>query len=219
MTVKVQLYLRSADDAVLCSQAGADFVGLTIGGQWLLADTLDHETARGVFAAVPPGIMKVALSFIPDVASILEMVRAVKPDVMHLAGEPLSIDQLLQLRTAEPTIKIMQAIPMNTGDPILMARQYQPVCDYFLLDTNDPDAVDIGATGETHDWNISAQLVREVHIPVILAGGLSPENVAEAVKLVRPWGVDSYSHTNLPGTPVRKDPNKVRAFIANAKEA
>ena len=69
-----------------------------------------------------------------------------------------------------------------------MAREYQPVCDYYLLDTNDPNAVDVGATGLTHDWNISARMVQEAHIPVILAGGLSVDNVAEAVKFVKPWG-------------------------------
>ena len=65
----------------------------------------------------------------------------------------------------------------------------------------------------------SARLVRETNIPVILAGGLSADNVADAVRLVQPWGVDSYSHTNLPGKPVRKDPDKVRRFTANAKAA
>ena len=163
--------------------------------------------------------MKVVLSAVSEVARALEMIRVVKPDVIHLGGEPWSVDQILQLKVSEPSVKIMQAIPINTGEPIRMACQYQSICDYLLLDTNDPKAIDVGATGMTHDWNISAQLVREVHVPVIMAGGLSPTNVADAVRRVRPWGVDSFSHTNFPGRPARKDPEKVRAFIFHAVKA
>ena len=223
MSIKVQLYLETATDAVMCAQAGSDFIGLVSDNAGLLPGSLDYEAAQAVFSAVPQEVMKVALSIAPDIGTTLEMVKAVKPDVLHLAGDPFTLDQIIQLRVAEPTVKIMQAIPMNTGDPIQTARHYQPVCDYFLLDTNDPDAKDIGATGQTHDWNISAQLVQAVHIPVILAGGLSADNVADAVKIVRPWGVDSFSHTNIVGTSggdaVRKDPSKVKKFIANAKSA
>ena len=219
MSVKVQLYLRSVEDVPLCVDAGADFIGLVAGGLGILPDALDYASARAVLAAVPAGTMRVALSVVSETESTLEMVRAVRPDVVHLAGAPWSVAEILALRQAEPTVKIMQAIAMNTGDPLRMAREYQPVCDYYLLDTNDPDAVDVGATGLTHDWNISARLVRETNIPVILAGGLSADNVADAVRLVQPWGVDSYSHTNLPGKPVRKDPDKVRRFTANAKAA
>ena len=105
---------------------------------------------------------------------------------------------------------------MNGEGPIGTAFQYQSDADYFILDTNDPNQADIGATGETHDWSVSAELVSKFNVPVILAGGLSPETVEEAVRTVRPWGVDSFSHSNLPGS-VRKDPDRVVAFVRNAR--
>ena len=111
----------------------------------------------------------------------------------------------------------MRAIPVGDRHSIDLALAYQAVSDYLILDTHDPGAVDIGATGKTHDWQISAELVRRVHIPVFLAGGLSPDNVAQAIRTVHPWGVDSYSLTNLPGGDGRKDPAKVRAFVGNAR--
>ena len=223
MSIKIQLYLQNAADAIMCAQAGTDFVGLVSDGASLLPGSLDYGAARAVFAAVPERVMKVALSIEQDVDAVKEMVTAVEPDVLHLAGAPFTVEQIINLRAAIPTVKIMQAIPMNTGDPIILARHFQAVCDYFLLDTNDPDADDIGATGQTHDWNVSARLVQAIHIPVILAGGLSADNVAAAIKRVRPWGVDSFSLTNVSGTShgsaVRKDPDKVKAFISNAKSA
>jgi phosphoribosylanthranilate isomerase len=165
--------------------------------------------------------MRVALTASPDVAEILHMVEAIHPDVVQLAGDLQFMPpaEVASLRAALPAVKLMRAIPVGGGQSIEWALTYQPVSDYLILDTYDTGAVDIGATGRTHDWEVSAELVRRVHVPVFLAGGLSPDNVARAIRAVRPWGVDSYSLTNLPGEGGRKDPAKVRAFVANAKAA
>ena len=110
----------------------------------------------------------------------------------------------------------MLAIAMNRDDPIGTALRYQSTVDFLILDTKDPNRVDVGASGMIHDWHLSAKLVNKVNIPVILAGGLSSINVAEAIRTVRPWGVDSFSLTNQPHSMV-KDKQKVFAFVENAK--
>ena len=102
------------------------------------------------------------------------------------------------------------------GNPELLA--YHRACDNFILDTDAPEYTGIGATGAVHDWAISAEIVRRVNVPVVLAGGLHPDNVAAAIRAVRPWAVDSFTHTNFPGTK-RKDPERVRAFVAAARSA
>ena len=99
--------------------------------------------------------------------------------------------------------------------PVENAKKFDQVVDYFILDTSDPERIEVGATGKVHDWNLSARLVENVSKPVVLAGGLSAHNVAEAIQIVKPWGVDSFSHTNLEGQ-VRKDPDKVRDFAQAA---
>ena len=73
-----------------------------------------------------------------------------------------------------------------------------------------------GARGETHDWTVSREIVEQSKIPVILAGGLTAENVGEAIATVRPWGVDSFTHTDVAGSRGKKDAARVRAFIAAA---
>lgn len=226
MTIKVQIYLHSAEDAAMSVDSGADFIGLVAAEKQQPSDSIVFEEsllsfsdAAAVFSAVPNNAMKVALTIETEFAAIRRAQQALSPDVIHLAGPLLPLELIHELRAAAPTIKVMQAIAMNGPDPIGLALRYQPVCDYFLLDTNDPDRVDLGATGETHDWNISAELVRRVHLPVILAGGLSPDNVTEAVRTVWPWGVDSFSHTNCEGRRDRKDPDRVRRFIQNARSA
>lgn len=116
-------------------------------------------------------------------------------------------------------MKIMQAIPVGKGDSVALALAYQAVSDYLILDTDVDHIGGIGASGEVHDWNLSREIVEKTDIPVILAGGLSAENVAEAIAFVNPWGVDSLTHTNRPfgADGFRKDVEKVRRFVKNAK--
>ena len=117
--------------------------------------------------------------------------------------------------TMQTTFSSLSTSPILTSflkPAIDAALAYQDVADYLILDTQATDIAGIGASGKTHDWTVSRQIVRQVRIPVILAGGLSPENVAQAIRAVRPWGVDSLSHTNrsLPGGRFRKDIERVR---------
>ena len=102
-------------------------------------------------------------------------------------------------------------------------RSYEPVSDYFLIDTKAPSAEDIGATGLTHDHSIDFAIVEATEVPCIIAGGLDQNNVAAAIRQVHPYGVDSYSYTNYDGergsTLNCKDPEKVAAFVRAAKNA
>jgi phosphoribosylanthranilate isomerase len=216
--VKVQIYLTTRADADMCVAEGVDFIGLVADEQGRTPSSVSYATAQEIFQAISPPHVKVALTLAQDIAELLHLVEVVTPDILHLAGETTQIPPttLRELRRAAPHVKLMYAIPMNSDDPVATATRYQQFSDYLLLDTNDPSRVDLGATGKTHDWGLSAALVRHVHVPVILAGGLSPANVSEAIRTVRPWGVDSFSHTNLAHS-LRKDPQKVRAFVHNAR--
>jgi len=110
----------------------------------------------------------------------------------------------------------MRAIPVIDEASVEVTRSYQGVADFLLLDSYDPGTRQFGALGRAHDWNISRQIVDNVGIPVILAGGLGPENVAEAIAAVHPAGVDSKTKTDrADGT--GKDLAKVRAFVTAAR--
>jgi phosphoribosylanthranilate isomerase len=125
------------------------------------------------------------------------------------------------LRSRLSDVQIMQAISVSGPDAIQMALAFQLVADYLILDTQAPDIDGIGASGQTHDWRISRTIVDQAHIPVLLAGGLAPENVAEAIRAVRPWGVDSLTHTNRPLADggFCKDIERVRQFVEAARGA
>ena len=101
---------------------------------------------------------------------------------------------------------------------IAIAAAYEGVADFVLLDSYRPQDRQIGALGITHDWSMSRQIVEKLCTPVILAGGLGPDNVAEAIRVVRPAGVDSKTRTDL-GETHTKDLEKVRRFHAAARAA
>ena len=101
---------------------------------------------------------------------------------------------------------------MRAGETIAEADAHQETADYLMLDSGAKGA----ERGETHDWSVARAVVERSRIPVILAGGLSADNVAQAIAAVRPWGVDSFTHTDVPGNRGKKDPARVRAFIAAA---
>jgi phosphoribosylanthranilate isomerase len=218
--MKVQIYAhKTLEDAHMSVAAGVDFVGVSAGEKGHLKDELSFAQCRNLFEALKDtGVMRVALTVAWEPAEIIQTVEAVQPDVIHLSGDIADLPalQVAELRRIISPVKIMQAIPVGGPAGLKLALAYQAVSDYFILDTDLKDFIGIGATGATHDWRLSAEIVQHVHIPVILAGGLKPENVGEAIRAVKPWAVDSFTHTNLPGSK-RKDPAKVKAFVEAAK--
>lgn len=219
--MKIQIYEhKTPEDAAMSAATGVNFIGVTTGEWGRLEAEVDFATCRAIFEAVPDECMKVALTVSWALSEIGATVEAVQPDVIHLSGEieKLPVAQVAALRQQFPLVKIMQAIPVRDGSSITLAQAYQPVCDYIILDTALSGFTGIGATGATHDWSISAEIVRRVNVPVILAGGLHAGNVGEAIRTVRPWAVDSFSHTNTANSR-RKDPLKVKAFVEAARHA
>lgn len=219
--MKVQIYsIKTPDDAALCVAAGVNLIGVAPGERGRLRDEVSFARCREIFAAIPAeaGALRVALTVAWEIDEIVETVRAVEPDVIHLSGDinRLPPAQVVTLRRAITPVKVMQAIPMTGPAAVALALSYQRASDYLILDTDAPDVTGIGATGTVHDWTLSAEIVRRVNIPVILAGGLHAGNVAEAIRVVKPWAVDSFTHTNLPGAK-RKDPVRLRAFVAAAR--
>ena len=147
------------------------------------------------------------------------MVDSVRPDILHLCGPPGALEpaDVRSLRDEIGATSIMQAVAVTGPDALDVARSFAPVVDYLLLDSVAPDIPGIGAAGTVHDWDISAEIVASVDVPVILAGGLAEDNVRLAIQTVRPWGVDVSSGVeSLPGT---KDHELIKRFISAVRAA
>src|ERR1700756_547096 len=108
---------------------------------------------------------------------------------------------------------VMRSIPVVGDESITIAQSYDGIADMLLLDSHRPGDVQIGALGVTHSWQIDRAIVESVRIPVIIAGGLGPDNVIDAITAVRPAGVDSKTKTDKDDGSHTKDLQKVKRFV------
>jgi phosphoribosylanthranilate isomerase len=113
---------------------------------------------------------------------------------------------------------IMRSAPVYGEQSVQIARSYEGIAEYLLLDSHRPSDRQIGALGVPHDWSISRRIVEQISTSVILAGWLGPDNVAQSISIVRPAGVDSKTKTDREGCHT-KDLERVRRFYEEAHAA
>lgn len=246
----IQVYeIQEPREAGAVVALGVDHVGTVIlsEAEWktsVLKETVDAVRDSGAKSTIiplfntPGAVYRVLDYYMPDIVHFCEMLP---PGEEGRAERERLIMLQHQLRERYPDVAIMRSIPIPAagsghGYPVVAtAREFEPVSDFFLTDTlitaggaaahdDQPVAGFVGITGKTCDWDSAAELVRESRVPVILAGGLSPENVAAGIAKVRPAGVDTCTATNavdFAGRPVRfrKDLEKVRRFIEETRRA
>jgi phosphoribosylanthranilate isomerase len=199
-----------AMDAALA--AGADLVGLVFFGPSPRAVSLDQAAALAQRARGRAGV--VALTVDADDALLKNIVEAIAPELLQLHGrETPARVSAIRARFGRP---VMKAIPVAAAEDLRVVPAYAAVADRLLFDARAPkDATRPGGHGQAFDWTLLARLDRLK--PVMLSGGLNPENVAAAIKSVRPDAVDVSS--GVESKPGVKDPAKVKAFVANARAA
>jgi phosphoribosylanthranilate isomerase len=217
MSVRVQIAgVSSVEEALAVERAGADALGFTLRLPTGLHDGLTEAKARAIIRALPPFITSVAITYVDNARDAIELCRSLGAAALQLHGA-FPLRQLALVRAGLPHIKLIRAVQMTGPEALAAARSLARHVDAIILDTYDPVTGRHGATGMTHDWNLSRQVVLEVEVPVILAGGLTPDNVAPAIRWVQPWGVDV--HTGVEDSDGRRNIAKIRAFVACAKAA
>ncbi|MCE5235419.1 MAG: phosphoribosylanthranilate isomerase [Clostridiaceae bacterium] len=212
--------LQYPDEALECIAAGIDQIGILLGDESCPA-CVTLEQAREVFKAVDHRAVKVAIIMVRDEERIIDIAKEIRPDIVHLCDEIVFATKPFadRLKAAVPGIKLMQGVPVDGPESVALAKSYEGIVDFIMTDTS--CSYGIGASGKTHDWEIDRRIVEEVNIPVVMAGGLGPDNVADAIYKVRPYAVDSLTRTSVVenGKVIRKDIEKVRAFVKNARLA
>ena len=208
-----QIYeVSAAEEARSLCRIGIDHIGVLVGkGEFPREQTL--ETAMTIAAVVRPPSKLSALFLTNDVPLIEEWAKKLQPAILHLGAAPelLGPNDVADLKRTLPGILLMRSVPVVDETSIALARSYEGIADFLLLDSHRESDRQVGALGITHDWTISRRIVEFVRTPVILAGGLGPDNVADAIRAVRPAGVDSKTKTDRDGSH-QKDLDRVRRF-------
>jgi phosphoribosylanthranilate isomerase len=213
--ILVQIYeTQSADEARALVAAGVDHIGVLVGDGKFPREKSVQETQE-IFAAVQPPAKKVALFLSHDRHYMSAVLKQIKADIVQVGTFPdeFSPADAAWLKKECPEVKIMRVIPVTGPESVEEAKRYDGIADFLLTDTVLPKGTIIGATGKTHDWALDRKIIESVKIPVVIAGGLGPENVAEAIKQTRPAGVDCKTKTDMAGS-AHKDMEKIRAFVA-----
>ncbi|HUS19313.1 MAG TPA: phosphoribosylanthranilate isomerase [Terriglobales bacterium] len=199
-------------DALAATQAGANALG------FIFAESprrIDPEAAADIVQELPEELEKVGVFVNESPEYILQVAREVELTAIQLHGDesPEYVKSLISL--LHQPLKILKALPAQKDKPGGLS-DYGDV-DAVLIDSGNQKVR--GGTGKVFDWLSAGDFIVELQqsIPVIIAGGLTPENVAAAVCMFRPFGVDVV--TGVERAPGHKDPERLRRFVANVRAA
>lgn len=203
--------IRSVNEAEVAIRHGAAALGL-VSSMPSGPGVIDEDTIAEIAATVPLGVATFLLTSRRDADSIIVQQRCCRVSTLQLCDsvEPACH---VRLREALPGVALVQVIHVTGPESVEEATAIGTRVDAILLDSgNQKLAVKkLGGTGRTHDWRVSRQIVEFVRVPVYLAGGLTPENVATAIREVRPFGLDICSGLRTDGN---LDEDKVQRFFA-----
>jgi phosphoribosylanthranilate isomerase len=182
-------------------------------------EDLSEKQAAAIIKSLAAPAFGVLITYLDRASEIAAFCDTLGTRIVQLHGE-IERDELKRLRILDPNLTVIKSLVIGMRDDRAleaMLRELTPFVDAFITDTFDPNTGASGATGKTHDWRVSRRLVELADRPVIVAGGLTPENVKRAILEVRPAGVDS--HTGVEDTSGRKSREQVEKFLSEANEA
>ena len=203
-------------EAELLIDCGVEYLGFPLRLP-VHREDLTEADAAVIVARLAAPVRAIVITYLDRADDVLALCGQLGATIVQLHGD-IEADELAELANAAPDLVVIKSLVVRDGNRAALERTVEALSPHvaaFITDTYDPATGASGATGKTHDWSVSRHLVEISARPVILAGGLTPRNVREAVVEVRPAGVDT--HTGVEGTDGRKTRALVRAFVDAAR--
>jgi len=214
MRIRIKICcISTINEAKLAIESGTDAIGLVAkmpSGPGPIPDELIRQIAQ----SVPPLIGTFLLTSETSAEEIIRHHQRAHTNTIQIV-DLLSVGTYSQIREALPSVKIVQVIHVIDSNSVEMAIRISDNVDALLLDSGNPNLKikELGGTGRVHNWNLSRQIRDNAKCPIILAGGLRPENVRYAIEEVQPFAIDVCSGVRTNGA---LDKNKLCRFVKNA---
>jgi phosphoribosylanthranilate isomerase len=202
--------MASVEEAWMAIDAGASAVGL-VSAMPSGPGPIPEELIAEIAATIPPGVSSFLLTCLQDAASIIDQQRRLRVNTIQICDR-LTRGSYEDLREALPGISLVQVVHVTGPESVDEAIDVAPRVDAILLDSGNQSLAikELGGTGRTHDWRLSRKIRESIEVPLFLAGGLNPSNVAAAIQEVQPFGIDVCSGLRTNG---HLDREKLEAFF------
>lgn len=208
--------IRRSEDAFSAIRWGADAIAFGVGQRSPSDDFISPELAREIVRQLPPLVSTVMVTHLLQAEEILGLSDQIGADTVQFHSE-IAPAQIRVVRERRPHLRLLKSFHIVDDASVEYGVPYCQIVDAFVLDSLDEETGAIGGTGLVHDWKLSRKVASRYPTPVILAGGLTPFNVREALEVVKPYAVDVNS--GLKDAQGYKDHAKIHEFICNARQA
>ena len=208
--------VRNKEDALMCVEAGVNIIGLLVGQKHFSDDFITKEQAREIKLALPNNVITTLITHLTDANEIIEIAEFIDVDYIQLHSN-IDESEVLKIRNALPQKKLLRLVHISENGDLLTDISKFKYVDFYFTDSINVKTNQVGGTGLTHNLEADKKLIETLDEPVFIAGGLTPENVGEAIKFCKPYGVDVNSGCRAKDG--SRDKEKVQSFVLNAKNA
>lgn len=207
--------IASVEEAWMAIEAGASAIGL-VSAMPSGPGPIPEELIAEIAATIPPGVSSFLLTCLQDVESIIDQQRRLRVNTIQICDR-LTQGSYRELREALPGVSLVQVVHVTGPEAVDEAIAVAPHVDAVLLDSGNQSLKikELGGTGRTHDWTLSRKIREAIDVPLFLAGGLNPSNVAAAIREVQPFGIDICSGLRIDG---HLDSQKLKKFFAGVSD-
>jgi len=205
--------IRNKEDALMCVECGVNIIGLLVGQAHTSDDFISKEKAKEIKQALPNGILTTLITHLENAEDIIEIAKFIDVDYIQIHSY-MEESEVAKIKEELPNKKLLRLIHIDENGKILNDINKIKYVDFYFTDSINIKTNQVGGTGLIHNIETDKKLVETLNKPVFIAGGLTPENVANAVKFCKPYGVDVNSGCRAKDG--SRDKVKVKKFVEQA---
>jgi len=207
--------IRNKKDALMCVECGVDIIGLLVGQAHTSDDFISKEMAKDIKEALPNNVKTTLITHLESADEIIDIAKYIDVDYIQLHSH-LPETEVEKVKIALPNKKLLRLIHISEDGEILNDLTKIKYVDFYFTDSINIKTNQVGGTGLTHNLETDRELIKKLNKPVFIAGGSTPDNVAEAVRICNPYGVDV--NTGCRAKDGSRDRDKVLNFVRNANK-